>query len=174
MRQGVGQSISCPPPGFSSPPTMPAARGVVAFPHPCSRSASCCGVAIARNSQHHLLWVRALRPAAGLRAWQCQACSMPARQGRRAIKKRPLNRQARHPRHRASPGVEQPIARICVRLAPLPQVFRHLALCWPPRPPGIFPLHLQDSPDGLPSLSVLSLEPKGFKIREPYLIPAHH
>ena len=27
-------------------------------------------------------------------------------------------------------------------------------------PPDIFPLHLQDSPDGLPSLSALSLEPR--------------
>jgi hypothetical protein len=38
---------------------------------------------------------------------------------------RPLNRQAENLCHRASLGVEQPMPRICVRLTPLPQVFRH-------------------------------------------------
>src|SRR5262249_6118519 len=92
----------------------------------------------------------------------------------RTTRKRPFLGQARHPPHRASPGIEQPIARICVRLAPCTQVFRHPALCWPPRPPGISPLHPPDSPDGLPSLSGQSLNPEGFKIRPPYLIQAHH
>jgi hypothetical protein len=41
----------------------------------------------------------------------------------------------------------------------------------PDPPPGIFPLHLQDSPDGLPSPRVLFLEPK---MGELYLTPAHH
>jgi hypothetical protein len=36
---------------------------------------------------------------------------------------RPFCGQARDPCHRAIPGVEQPISRIFVRLAPLPQVF---------------------------------------------------
>ena len=46
-------------------------------------------------------------------------------------RKRPLIRQARAPCPRASLGVEQPMAKICVRLAPLPQVFRHAPRCWP-------------------------------------------
>jgi len=35
---------------------------------------------------------------------------------------------------------------------------------------GIFPLHLQDSPDGFPSLSAIHL---GLHIREPHKTPAH-
>ena len=60
--------------------------------------------------------------------------------------------------------------RIFVCLAPLSQVFRHPVLCWSPHPPGIFPLHLQDSPDGLLSLSALYLRPK---LRALSLTPAH-
>ena len=44
---------------------------------------------------------------------------------------RPLDRQAGDPCPRAGLSIEQPMPRICVRLAPLPQVFRHPALCWP-------------------------------------------
>ena len=36
--------------------------------------------------------------------------------------------------------------------------------------PGIFPLHLQDLPDGLPTLATVYLEPQ---IRELSLTPAH-
>jgi hypothetical protein len=39
-----------------------------------------------------------------------------------------------------------------------------------PHPPVIFPLHLQVSPDGLPSLAGLFLEPQ---LRALYLTPAH-
>jgi len=46
-------------------------------------------------------------------------------------KMRPLNRHARDPCYRSSLGVKQPIARIFVRLAPCPHVFRHPALDWP-------------------------------------------
>ena len=42
---------------------------------------------------------------------------------------RPFLRQAGDPCRRGSLGVEQLIARICVRLAPLPQVFRPSARC---------------------------------------------
>ena len=58
----------------------------------------------------------------------------------------------------ASYGVSSHFPSCGSHLAPLSQVFRHPALCGPPRPPAIFPLHLLDSPDGLPSLSALSLE----------------
>src|SRR4029450_10612953 len=37
----------------------------------------------------------------------------------------------RDPCPKASLGVEQPMSRICVRLAPRPHVFRHAARCWP-------------------------------------------
>src|SRR4029434_8506285 len=43
----------------------------------------------------------------------------------------PFLRQAGAPYHRTKLGVAQPIPRICVRLAPPSQVFRHPALCWP-------------------------------------------
>jgi hypothetical protein len=88
----------------------------------------------------------------------------------RSMHKHPFAGQASHPRHRASPRVEQPMARICVRLAPLPHVFRHPAPRWPPYPPGIFLLHLQAPPDGRPPLSALSLESH---IRELSLTLAH-
>src|SRR5262247_3743738 len=42
---------------------------------------------------------------------------------------RPLFRQAGHLSRKSSLGVEQPMPRICVRLAPRPQVFRHPAPC---------------------------------------------
>ena len=44
---------------------------------------------------------------------------------------RPLNRHPGAPLAKASLDVEQPIPRICVCLAPLPEVFRHSASCWP-------------------------------------------
>ena len=44
---------------------------------------------------------------------------------------RPLIRQAGYTRRRDSLRVEQPIPSISVRLAPLPQVFRHFTRCWP-------------------------------------------
>ena len=44
---------------------------------------------------------------------------------------RPLNRQDEYPCDRTSLGVEQPMLRIYVHLAPRPQVFRHPARCWP-------------------------------------------
>jgi hypothetical protein len=44
-----------------------------------------------------------------------------------------LNRQDANPCHRASMGVKQPMARICVRLAPLLQVFRHSTRSWSSR-----------------------------------------
>ena len=47
------------------------------------------------------------------------------------MQKRPLFRQAGDPCHKSGLGVEQPMPRISVRLTPLPQVFRHPALCWP-------------------------------------------
>src|SRR5215813_7041220 len=58
----------------------------------------------------------------------------------------------------------------------MPQVFRHPAPCWPRRPPAIFPLYLQDSPDGLPALAALSLASHGreLHLREMYLTPARH
>jgi len=43
----------------------------------------------------------------------------------------PLNRHARDCRYRSRLGVEQPMSRICVRLAPCLPVFRHSALCGP-------------------------------------------
>jgi hypothetical protein len=43
----------------------------------------------------------------------------------------PLNRQAGDFCHRGSQSVEQPMPQIPVRLAPLPQVFRHAARGWP-------------------------------------------
>ena len=73
-----------------SPNPAPAAGVVAASPRPYSRSASCCGVAIARNAQQRLLWVHALWPTASLRAWRCQACSMPAHPCRKAVRNRPL------------------------------------------------------------------------------------
>ena len=72
----------------------------------------------------------------------------------------PLNEQIGYPRCRSSLYVEQPMSKICVRLAPLPQIFRLPAFYCPPSPPGIFPLHLQDSPHGVPSLYALSFESK--------------
>src|SRR5262249_51051703 len=58
----------------------------------------------------------------------------------------------------------------------VPQVFRPPALCWPRRPPAIFPLYLQDSPDGLPALAALSLTShvRELHLRELYLTPARH
>jgi hypothetical protein len=47
------------------------------------------------------------------------------------------------------------------------EAFRHLAVYWPP---GIFPLYFQDSPDGLPFLSAVYLEPL---INALSLTPAH-
>lgn len=44
---------------------------------------------------------------------------------------RPLSAQAGYPHREASLGVEQPIPRISVRLAPLPYVFRHSTRGWP-------------------------------------------
>src|SRR5262249_39679004 len=46
---------------------------------------------------------------------------------------RPLFRQAGYGRRGSSLGVEQSILRISVRLAPLPQVFRHITLRWSSR-----------------------------------------
>jgi hypothetical protein len=43
---------------------------------------------------------------------------------------RPFLRQAGDPCPKASLSVEQPMPRICVRLAPLPQVFRQPTCCW--------------------------------------------
>ena len=45
--------------------------------------------------------------------------------------KRPFLIQAGDPRYRSSLGVEQPIRKIFVSLAPCLHVFRHLARCWP-------------------------------------------
>ena len=63
---------------------------------------------------------------------------------------------AEDPRHRASLGVEQPIPSISVNLSP------RLTFFDTQRSAGVsalqlFPLHLQDSPDGLPSLYTLFL-----------------
>src|SRR5215475_678188 len=52
--------------------------------------------------------------------------------------------------------------RIWVCLTPPPQVFRPSTLRGLRRPPGIFSLRLQDSPDSVPSLHTLSLEPGVF------------
>ena len=43
---------------------------------------------------------------------------------------RPFLRQAGAPGYRSSLGVEQPMPEICVRLAPLPRVFRQSVRCW--------------------------------------------
>ena len=50
---------------------------------------------------------------------------MPGYLCHRAARKRPFLRQVRDPCHRSSLSVEQPMPRICVRLTPIPQVFRH-------------------------------------------------
>jgi hypothetical protein len=48
-----------------------------------------------------------------------------------AYNNRPFCGQVGHPCCGAGLGIEQPIARICVRLAPLVQVFRHSSPCYP-------------------------------------------
>src|SRR5687768_15428990 len=49
----------------------------------------------------------------------------------KVCKNHPLSAQAGYPHREASLGVEQPIPRISVRLAPLPYVFRHSTRGWP-------------------------------------------
>jgi hypothetical protein len=47
------------------------------------------------------------------------------------LRKRPFFQQAGHSYRKSSLGVEQPVPRISVHLAPLRQVFRHPPLYWP-------------------------------------------
>lgn len=55
---------------------------------PWGRTASCCGVALARHAQPHRLRGRALLPATGRQAWQCQGCSRFDRLCRSAARQR--------------------------------------------------------------------------------------
>jgi hypothetical protein len=58
----------------------------------------------------------------------------------------------------------------------VPHVFRHLAYCWLHPPPAIFPLSLQDLPDGLLSRAALSLAShrRELHLRARSLTPAPH
>ena len=62
------------------------------------------------------------------------------------LKKRPLNRHPGAHYRKLRVGVQQLIPRICVRLTPLLQVFRHRALYWPSKVDTMWPIRASGTP----------------------------